>query len=142
MLVAILVGVVVLLFTTVIQAIASGATVQVATSMMRRGWAGAGFWGSVAVMLAITLIALLGIILQITVWAFVVFELDKFKQFSGAFYYSASNFTTLGLDAIQFDDHWRLLAPLEAVNGVLMFGVTTAMMFTMMGRLTSLRTEI
>ena len=110
--------------------------------MMRHGWAGARFWRNVGVMLAISLIALVGIILQISVWAFVVFELDKFQQFSGAFYYSASNFTTLGLDTIQFDDHWRLLAPLEAVNGVLMFGITTAMMFTMMGRLTSLRTEI
>src|SRR5947207_7979319 len=96
MLVAILVGIIVLLFTTVIQAIASGATVQVATSMMRHGWAGARFWRNVGVMLAISLIALVGIILQISVWAFVVFELDKFQQFSGAFYYSASNFTTLG----------------------------------------------
>jgi len=34
---------------------------------------------------------------------------------------------------------WRLLGPLEAANGILMFGVSTAMIFAVMLRLTQVR---
>jgi hypothetical protein len=34
---------------------------------------------------------------------------------------------------------WRLLGPLEAANGVLMFGLSTAIIFTLMLRLTQAR---
>ena len=34
---------------------------------------------------------------------------------------------------------WRLLGPLEAANGILMFGVSTAMIFTLILRLTQTR---
>jgi hypothetical protein len=139
---AILVGVAVLMCTIVVQAIASGLTVQATGWMMRRGIAGAGFWHNTAVMIAIVLIALAGIFIQLSVWAAVVYSLDQFPNFASAFYYSANNFTTLGLDYVTVAPRWRLLAPLEAVNGVLMFGVTTAMLFTIMGRLADARTRM
>jgi hypothetical protein len=34
---------------------------------------------------------------------------------------------------------WRLLGPLEAANGMLMFGVSTAMIFTVIQRLVEAR---
>ena len=39
------------------------------------------------------------------------------------------NFTTLGYGDIVRSRAWRLLGPLEAVAGMLMFGVSTAVLF-------------
>jgi hypothetical protein len=39
------------------------------------------------------------------------------------------NFTTLGYGDIVMSRAWRLLGPLEAVAGMLMFGVSTAVLF-------------
>ena len=45
-----------------------------------------------------------------------------------ALYFSAVNFATLGYGDIVMSERWRLLGPLEAANGILMFGVSTAVM--------------
>lgn len=52
--------------------------------------------------------------------------LGEFSEFATALYSSAVNFVTLGYGEIIMTDRWRLLGPLEAINGVLMFGVSTA----------------
>jgi len=43
-----------------------------------------------------------------------------------AVYHSAVNFTSLGYGDIVMSARWKLLGPLEAANGVLMFGMTSA----------------
>jgi hypothetical protein len=55
----------------------------------------------------------------------------EFHDFSTAYYHSAVNYTTLGYDDLILSPKWRLLGPLEAANGILMFGVSTAMIFTL-----------
>ena len=52
-----------------------------------------------------------------------------------AFYHSAVNYTTLGYGDIIMTPSWRLLGPLEAADGALMFGVSTAMVFAVIARL-------
>ena len=51
------------------------------------------------------------------------------------------NFTTLGYGDIVMPDGWRLLGPLEAASGVLMFGLSASSMFTVTSRLLELRLE-
>jgi hypothetical protein len=52
--------------------------------------------------------------------------LGEFSVFSESFYHSAVNFATLGYGDLVMSDEHKLLGPLEAVNGVLMVGVSTA----------------
>lgn len=54
--------------------------------------------------------------------------LKRSDEFTTALYYSAVNFATLGYGDIVMSAQWRLLGPIEAANGVLMFGVSTAAM--------------
>ena len=54
--------------------------------------------------------------------------LDQFDDFATAFYHSCVNFVTLGYGDIVMNARWRLLGPLEGANGILMFGVSTAVM--------------
>ena len=52
----------------------------------------------------------------------------EFDDFSTALYHSGVNFVTLGYGDIVMSERWRLLGPLEGANGILMFGVSTAVM--------------
>ena len=61
----------------------------------------------------------------------------EISTFEKAFYFSAQNYTTLGYGDIVLSDRWRLLGPLEAINGLLLFGLSTAAMFAALSRLVS-----
>ncbi|MGA8553339.1 MAG: ion channel, partial [Candidatus Acidiferrales bacterium] len=63
----------------------------------------------------------------------------EFSNFAAALYYSGATYTTLGDDTVVISARWRLLGPLEAADGVLMFGVTTAMIFAVIQRLVQAR---
>lgn len=63
----------------------------------------------------------------------------EFHNFGTAFYHSAVNYTTLGSGDLITSPTWRLLGPLEASNGILMFGASTEMIFTVILRLTRAR---
>jgi hypothetical protein len=52
--------------------------------------------------------------------------LGEFQQYGDAFYHSAVNFATLGYGDIVMSPRHRLLGPLEAINGALMIGASTA----------------
>jgi hypothetical protein len=49
-----------------------------------------------------------------------------------AFYHSTVNFATLGYGDIVMSEQARLLGALEAVNGVMMFGLTTGVLVTVL----------
>ena len=68
-------------------------------------------------------------LVQIGAWAALFIGCGEFDDFATAFYHSAVNFTTLGYGDIVMSPAWRLLGPLEAVAGMLMFGVSTAVLF-------------
>ena len=81
------------------------------------------------ILLAVVLMIMtIGSLLQVMIWALLFMALGEFDQPEAALYYSAVNFSTLGYGDIVMTERWRLLGPLEAMNGILMFGVSTALM--------------
>jgi hypothetical protein len=68
-------------------------------------------------------------LVQIAAWAAVFVGCGEFADFASAFYHSAVNFTTLGYGDVVMSPAWKLLGPLEAVAGMLMLGVSTAVLF-------------
>ncbi len=56
---------------------------------------------------------------------------DQFSSFPEAVYFSLVTFTTLGYGDISLSSNWRLLSGLEAVNGIMLIGWSTAMMFSL-----------
>ena len=74
-------------------------------------------------------------LLEIALWAGLYIVCGEFRDFGLAFYHSAVNYTTLGYGDIILTPSWRLLGPLEAANGALLFGVSTAIVFTVVQRL-------
>lgn len=73
---------------------------------------------------------LVGILGQISLWSILFISLDEFQVFATAFYHSAVNFGSLGYGDIVMSEQHRLLGALEAINGVLMIGISTAALST------------
>jgi hypothetical protein len=84
------------------------------------------WWSTMLVINGVMLLLLLGTIAQISIWAVVFMLVDEFGTFAEAVYHSGVNFATLGYGDIVMTERNRLLGPLEAINGVLMIGVSTA----------------
>ena len=88
------------------------------------------FASSLVVVGGVMLILTIGNLAQVGAWALLFQALDEFASFEAAFYHSAVNFATLGYGDIVMSDDYRLLGPIEAINGVLMIGVSTAALMT------------
>ncbi|MET0580827.1 MAG: potassium channel family protein [Pseudoxanthomonas sp.] len=76
----------------------------------------------------VMLLTLLGNCVQIAIWAGLFVLLGEFADFPSAVYHSWVNFVTLGYGDIVMSERWRMLGPLEAANGILMFGISTSVM--------------
>ncbi|PCH76662.1 MAG: hypothetical protein COB98_05600 [Flavobacteriaceae bacterium] len=58
-----------------------------------------------------------------------------FHTFSEALYFSLVTFTTLGYGDITMSSPWRLLAGIEAINGIMLIGWSTAMMYSLIQKI-------
>ena len=67
-------------------------------------------------------------LVDIALWALLYCLCGEFAEFEGAYYHSAVNFSTLGYGDIVMSIRWRLLGPLEAMNGIVMFSLSTALL--------------
>lgn len=67
-------------------------------------------------------------IAEIGMWAFVYFYLGLTESFSNAFYSACVISTTLGLGDVAPALRTRLVMPLSAASGILMFGWSTALL--------------
>ena len=61
-------------------------------------------------------------------WAVALYLLGIFATFEASVYFSLVAFTTLGFGDVLLPQEWRLLGGLAAANGLLMFGLLTAIM--------------
>lgn len=68
-------------------------------------------------------------VLEIGAWATLYVALGAVGSTEEAVYFSTVTFTTLGFGDIVLGQSWRLLSSLEAANGLLMFGWSTALIF-------------
>jgi hypothetical protein len=116
-----------------------GTTVTIVRHEKRLGWTGTTFWSNFAIVALVILLALVAHLIEIALWAVLFLICGEFHDFGTAYYHSAVNYTTLGYGDLIMSPAWRLLGPLEAANGILMFGVSTAMIFTLILRLTQAR---
>jgi hypothetical protein len=84
------------------------------------------FWASLAVIKSVMLLLVFGNLIQVAIWALLFILVGEFTQFNEAFYHSAVNFATLGYGDLVMSAEHKLLGPIEAINGALMIGISTA----------------
>jgi hypothetical protein len=88
------------------------------------------FGSTLAVISSVMLVLMVGNFLQIVIWAMVFMQLGEFTDFATATYHSAVNFATLGYGDIVMTEEHRILGPMQSLNGVLMVGVSTAVVMS------------
>ena len=67
--------------------------------------------------------------LEATAWAALSIWLGALPDPTAAMLYSLSAITSYGHSAIFLEDRWKLLGAIEAMNGLILFGLTTAFLF-------------
>ena len=73
---------------------------------------------------------------EVLVWGAVYDLLEAVPHGAESFYFAFVNYTTLGYGDIVPATRWRLLGPLTAMNGVLLFGWSTAVMYDILRTVT------
>ncbi len=117
--------------------------VRVVVRLIRSGAGDLGYWKGTAVMATGTAIIATAHLIQIAGWAVAFLLTGQVSTMETAFCLSAQNFTAFGYGDVKLSERWRLLGPLEATNGLLFFGLSTAVLFAIMSQLIAhrLRTE-
>ena len=77
-----------------------------------------------AVLGGLVMLMSLAAYLESALWAGFYVSVDALPTFSEAVYFSLVTFTTLGYGDVTLGEEWRMLAALEAANGIMMFGWT------------------
>lgn len=67
---------------------------------------------------------------EAAVWAVLYLHIGAVNDFPSAYLHSLGAFTTLGDPTVVFDMRWRLLIQLEALNGAVALGLTTALLYS------------
>ncbi len=79
-------------------------------------------------LVGITLWLLIAFSIVTWVWALTLFSLGSFSSLEEALYFSMVAFTSLGFGDLLLGDDWRLLSGMIAANGLLLFGLNTAVL--------------
>ncbi|WP_456785625.1 potassium channel family protein [Bradyrhizobium sp. USDA 4516] len=67
--------------------------------------------------------------LEIVVWSLAYWVLGAAPAGSNLLYFAFVNYTTLGYGDVIPVKQWLLIGPMAAMNGILMFGWSTAVLF-------------
>jgi len=81
---------------------------------------------------ALTAWMFLAIVIEAWLWALVYLlnpMITALPDMETALYFSMVSFTTLGYGDVVLVGKWRMLASIQAANGVIVFGWTTALIF-------------
>jgi hypothetical protein len=72
--------------------------------------------------------------LEIAFWALVYWRVGALPSFADAIFYSMGSMTTAGASGLDVRQHWRMLGGIESIDGMLLFGISTAFIFALMQR--------
>lgn len=78
-------------------------------------------------------------VLEAWIWAALYQYLGEFDDVASALYFSVVTCTTLGYGDLTLSARWRLLASLQAIGGLILFGASTAFFLRVMEALFAVR---
>jgi hypothetical protein len=129
-----LVGGGVSLVTIAIHALAMTFVVQVARAMGRKQQLRFPSLALIAVMIPTVSVLMAAHVIEVFVWALAYLIFDAAPAGAGLIYFAFVNYTTLGYGDVLPVERWRLLGPLTAMTGMLLFGWSTVVIFEVLRR--------
>jgi Ion channel len=92
-----------------------------------------------SVMVATVGVLLMAHVAEVIVWSVTYLILDAAPSEADVLYFAFVNYTTLGYGDIVPVERWRLIGPITAMNGILLFGWSTAVIFEVLDVATQAR---
>jgi hypothetical protein len=86
----------------------------------------------VAVMIATVSVLMAAHIVEVVVWSLAYLMVGAAPPGTDFIYFAFVNYTTLGYGDVTPIERWNLLGPMTAMNGVLLFGWSTAVIFSVL----------
>jgi hypothetical protein len=83
----------------------------------------------VLIMVVTVAILMAAHVAEVVVWSLAYAAVDVVPAGADPLYFAFVNYTTLGYGDVVPVERWRLIGPITAMNGVLMFGWSTAVIF-------------
>jgi len=83
----------------------------------------------IAVMIAAVTVLMIAHLAEVLVWSLIYVATSAAPEGSDLIYFAFVNYTTLGYGDVTPVERWHLLGPMTAMNGVLLFGWSTAVIF-------------
>ena len=141
---AVLIGIGALLLVVVLHALSCSAVISGLKLLAAKVPIGTSAWSRACVLsLAASALALKHAA-DIFIWALVYWLLgaEQLKDLDNAIYFSAVTYTTLGYGDVVIKGRWRILSGFEAISGMFLFGLTTALLFLIFQRLFTAESEV
>jgi Ion channel len=96
----------------------------------------------IAVMISTVSVLMVAHFTEVLVWSFAYTIVGVATPGTHLIYFAFVNYTTLGYGDVTPLERWQLLGPMTAMNGILMFGWSTAVIFEVLRKtITALRSE-
>jgi hypothetical protein len=83
----------------------------------------------IAIMIATVIVLMIAHLAEVLVWSLIYAAVGAAPVGSDLVYFAFVNYTTLGYGDVTPVERWHLLGPMTAMNGVLLFGWSTAVIF-------------
>jgi hypothetical protein len=93
-----------------------------------------GFWPVTLFVIGLACWLILIHLVEVSVWGLFYFWQGCLPDAESAFYFSGVTYTTVGYGDLVLPKAWRTLAPLEALTGILMCGLSTGLFFAVVSR--------
>jgi Ion channel len=116
-----------------VHALVMAAVVQVAHFTMAKHTS-QPTWRLIVVMVAVVSVLMAAHAAEVIIWSLVYAIVGAASADVDLLYFAFVNYTTLGYGDVTPVEHWRLLGPITAMNGVLLFGWSTAVIFQVLLR--------
>jgi hypothetical protein len=127
-------GCVLMIVTTIVHAAGMGIGLQMLRVTHAERWASKSRATRLATISCLVLIMFLASMVEAGIWAGTYMAVGAISGLEPALYFSTVTYTTLGYGDLVLHDQWRLLGSIEAANGIIMFGWTTALIFAAVQR--------
>jgi hypothetical protein len=128
----ILVGGTTSLINLVIHAILLASVVRIVRSLSTRSSKAPHFLQDTLVIVAVGVLLVAGHCLEVLMWALTYAAVQAAPPGTDLVYFAFGNYTTLGYGDVLPVPQWRLLAPMTALNGIMLIGWSTALIFAIL----------
>jgi hypothetical protein len=132
MIIKILIAAVLVVVTVAMHAVGFSALLR--TLMRSHALDRSGFRPVTGMVIGLTCWLILVHLAEIGVWGLFYCWQGCLPDAESAFYFSGVTYTTVGYGDLVLPKPWRMLAPLEALTGILMCGLSTGLFFALVSR--------